>query len=86
MTSNAPKLQLKVNNHLWEDIPEMLEVDQSSNSIVISQVMIRVTLFKTKLLDLALDQSVDSIYKAFFFKLSSVLSLQFLNFVHRVLA
>ena len=32
MTSNAPKLQLKVNNHLWEDIPEILEVDQSSNS------------------------------------------------------
>ena len=28
MTSNAPKLQLKVNNHLWEDIQEMLEVDQ----------------------------------------------------------
>ena len=25
MTSNAPKLQLKVNNHLWEDIPEWSE-------------------------------------------------------------
>ena len=39
--------------------------------------MIRVTL----LLDLALHQSVYSIYKAFFFKLRLFLSLQFLNFV-----